>query len=288
MTKIVQNWKDDRLTHKTAQHIFGAVLQEFISHMHLVDENLSRTRISSSYSYTTLDSKDVIGILRHCVALDLEPQTDQLLDKLEKLAGEEDPAPVFQRFFLPFAKDVNGAFIDKASSALAQNVQNKSNVLAGKLIDLYPTLCVGPKPLPPLDWRRARAGCGSVGCLDCLDLDSFLVDPVQEKTEISVKSEERLGHLKRQIAVVHRDDWNRKKPEHDIDTTTTESTFTLSICKTQAGWENEVSLWEQDRKAAIKIFGQVFDDVDLKKALEARIEELGQVTNGGDDNSVQV
>lgn len=285
MTKIVQSWKSDRLTHKTAQHIFRVVLQEFLSHLRLVDTK-DHARISSHYkSSTILQSTDVIGIIRQCVALDLEPQIHQLLGKLEKLASEEEPATAFAGFFLPFAKDLNGVFNDQDSSALAQKVQDMGNVLAEKLIELYPALCVGPKPLPPRDWRRTKAGCG---CTECFDLDTFLVDPVQEKIQISVKSEERLRHLKNRLPTIDTDDWNRRIPEHDSNAKTTDSTFTLSICKTQFRWTHEVRLWEQDRDAAIKIFGDNFDDKDLQKALEARIEELGRVAGGDGNNAIQV
>jgi hypothetical protein len=108
MASIVKGWESHKISHRTAQDIFRAVLQEFIPSIGLADptDESAKTRISSTYIPSTLlDSEGITQLLRQLTSLDLGPQAHQLLDKLEKLAKDEEPAIVFRGFFLPFAKN---------------------------------------------------------------------------------------------------------------------------------------------------------------------------------------
>jgi hypothetical protein len=278
MASIVKGWESHKISHRTAQDIFRAVLQEFIPSIGLADptDESAKTRISSTYIPSTiLDSEGITQLLRQLTSLDLGPQSHQLLDKLEKLAKEEEPAIVFRGFFLPFAKELSRtSAADKSPDALVQEVQSRAQLFMENLVDLYAIRCVGPKPTPPIDWRRTKCGCG---CMECLELDAFLVDPAQKEIQISTKSQDRVDHLKRQLPRIDQGRWERDKPEHDIEVTRTASGFELSIHKTLLAWSTAVKRWEEDRNAAVEEFGRVVNDENIKNSLETRLDRLGHI-----------
>jgi hypothetical protein len=150
---IAKGWKSDKITLKTAQVVFRAVLEDFIPSIKLADPDKGgkRMRISDSDYLPSafLDSEQVIQLLRQCVFLDLGPQVHQLFDKLERLAGDEDPAIVFKGFFLSFARELNEMSADESPGSLAQDIQKIACLFTGKLLNLYASRCVGPKPTPP-------------------------------------------------------------------------------------------------------------------------------------------
>ena len=121
-----------------------------------------------------------------------------------------------------------------------------------------------------IDWRRTECGCG---CMECLQLDSFLVDPVQEEVQISASSEERLCHLQQQLPPIYQDRY-KVRPEHETEIIRSSAGFELSIRKTKLAWTSAVKCWVEDRDAAERVFGHVFDDEDIRKGLEKVLENL--------------
>ena len=113
--------------------------------------------------------------------------------------------------------------------------------------------------------------------MECLELDSFLIDPAQKEIQISVMSQDRVDHLKRQFPRIDQGHWNGGKAEHDTKVTRTASGFELLIHKTQLAWSTAVKFWEEDLNAAEKEFVSVFNDENIKKSLEMRLDRLGHV-----------
>jgi hypothetical protein len=259
---IGKGWKNDKITYKTAQDVLRAVLEDLIPSIRLTaphSETGKRIRISdSSYLIASafVDSEQIIELLRQCVCLDLGPQVHQLFNKLERLASDEEPAIAFKGFFLPFAKELHGMPAEENPSALAQEVHNVGRLFVVKLLDLYSSRCVGPKPSPPTDWQRTKCGCG---CMECLQLDSFLVDPAQEETVISASSEDRVRHLQQQLPLVYQSRYEAARPEHETEIRRTALGFELSIRKTQSAWTSAVKRWVEDRDAAERELGRVFN-----------------------------
>jgi len=111
--------------------------------------------------------------------------------------------------------------------------------------------------------------------MECLQLDSFLVDPVQEETQISVSREDRLRHLQEQLPLIYQGSYKRDRPEHETEIRRTPSGFELSIRKTKLAWTSATKRWVEDRDAAEKVFGRVFDDEDIRKRLGKVLQNLG-------------
>lgn len=269
---IAKAWRSDRISLKTAQVVFHAVLQDFIPNIKLADLDKSgeRKTISSYYHLPRafLDSKQIIQVIRQCVSLDLGPQVHQLFDKLERLASDEEPAIIFNGLFLPLAKELNEMTADQNPGALAQEVHNMACLFTEKLLSLYANRCVGPKPTPPKDWMRTKCGCG---CEECLQLDSFLVDPALEEMHIPASSEDRLRHLQTQLPLIQR------KPEYETEIRRTSSGFELWVHKTKLAWAFSVECWVKDRDVAKEIFDRVFDgDKDMGRDLENAFKKLGE------------
>lgn len=276
LTGIVEGSESHGISRKTIQDVFRAVLQEFIPNIKLAGprgEGPKCVRISSRYIPSTFfDSEQIIQLLRQFTSLDLGPQVHQLFDKLEKLMNDEEPAIAFKGFFLPFAKELSKTLADESTDGLGQEVQSRAQLFMENIVDLYARRCVGPKPTPPGDWRREKCGCG---CTECLGLDAFLVDPTQKEIQISTESQDRVDHLKQQFPRIDQGEWKGDKPEHDTEVTRTNSGFKLSIRKTQLAWSTAARHWVEDRNAAEEEFGRVFDDENIKKSLETRLERLG-------------
>ena len=275
LANAFKGWKSNRISEGTAQDVFRAVLQDFLPSVtpaYPRGETENRIRISSSYiPRTSLDSQEIIQLLRQCTSLSLEPQAHQLLDKLEKLANDEEPATVFKNVFLPLANEFSKTPTDKKQNALVQHVQSRAQLFTEDLVDLYVSRCVGPKPTLPGDWSRTKYGCG---CMECLELDSFLINPVQRDIRINVKSRDRADHLIRRLPEIYLEDWRTHKPEYNTEVACTTSGFELLIYKTQLAWSKAAKHWEEDRDAAQKEFNRVLDDGNLKKRLKERLDEL--------------
>jgi hypothetical protein len=268
---IAKAWRSDRITLKTAKDVFSAVLQDFIPKIKLSDRNENDKRWSTP-NPSFVDSKQIVQLLRQCVSLDLGPQVRQLFDKLERL-GDEEPAIIFGAFILPLSKELNEMSADQNPGKLAQEFHNMACLFTEKLPSLYASRCVGPKPSPPMDWRRTKCGCG---CEECLQLDSFLDDPAQNVMQIQASSKSRLRHLEGQLPLIYQGRYEGSKPEHQTDIIPTPSGFELFIFKTKLAWATSLKLWEQDRDAARKAFDRVFDgNKDIRENLEKALENLG-------------
>lgn len=273
----------------SVQDLFRAILEDFIPSMKLTGPSTAgrRERISEvEYPYVYLNSKKIMQVLLQCVSLGLGAQAEQLLDKLGRLATEERPAEIFTGFFLPLAKELHEMSNDSSPSVKGQEIQSTARLLVERLLELYPNRCVGPKPL---GWQCAACGCG---CTDCLQLDNFLLDPVQQRLEISLSSESRVVHLKEQLPRISQDQvadtyerhWGQpfrraathKAYEHETELKRTSSGFTLSIRKTQSASICARKQWIHDRKYAEELFNSIFDDESLKKNLGKVLGDLGR------------
>ena len=107
LSDIAEAWRSGRITLKTAQDVFSAVLQDFIPNIRLAYDRWREPR--RGYIVDVLhrgdreyhkprpfiDSEQLKNLLRQCSSMDLEPQVCQLLNELERLADDEvDPAIV--------------------------------------------------------------------------------------------------------------------------------------------------------------------------------------------------
>jgi hypothetical protein len=98
--------------------------------------------------------------------------------------------------------------------------------------------------------------------------------------QISASSEDRLRHLQQQVPLINQSRYQRDRPEHETEIRRTASGLKLSIRKTQLAWTSAVKRWVEDRDAAQKVFGLVFDDEDIRKGLEKVLENLGGGCDG--------
>ena len=284
---IAEAWRSDRIALKTAQDVFSAVLQDFIPNIRLTYdrgrgplwemwEYLAEVLFREGREYHRprpfIDSEQIIHLLRQCVSLDLGPQVRRLFNKLERLAVDEvEPAIIFCGLFLPLSKELNEMSADRNPGALAQEVHNMACLFTEKLPSLVASRCVGPKPPPPMDWRRQKCGCG---CEECLQLDAFLDDPALETTYIRAISEDRLRHLENQMPLVGIDILDKYK-EHLTWIQPTPSGFELRIYKRNKRWTFSVERWVRERDAATKIFNFFIDNEDMREDLEKALKNLG-------------
>jgi hypothetical protein len=132
---------------------------------------------------------------------------------------------------------------------LAQEVQEMASQFLEYILDTYVSRCVGPKPTPPKDWQRKQCGCG---CTDCLQLDAFLVDPVQKETRIFAEAQDRIQYLKDQLPQISiSKGWYKSaQPEHETEIIPTGSGFGLLIRKTDLAWSSATEIWKEDNTAA--------------------------------------
>jgi len=217
----------------------------------------------------------MVQLILQCVCIRLEHEWNLLFDKLELLAEVEEPAIVIKTFFVPFA----GKLYHTAAqdlNLLAEGVHKRVTLFMAKIIELYASRCVGPKPMRPADWRRPRLGCR---CEKCVQLDSFLGDPSEKEMLLSAGTADGVRHLKNQLPVINQGGWSGAVPEYEIKE---ESRFVLRICKTEKAWSYAMSNWEEDRDAAQKEFDKAFHDEEMRKKLRERLGQLDarKVGNG--------
>ncbi|KAK5357242.1 hypothetical protein LTR11_011518 [Exophiala xenobiotica] len=184
---------------ETVQDVFRVVLKDFIPCITLAARDKKRIRIGSS-DYVPpahLNPDDIIQLLQQCIILDLGLEVHGLFDKLQNLAATEEPAAVVMKtFFIPFTGKLYKMAAERSTTPVAPETQDRVSTFTAEIFDLYANRCVGPKPMPPVDWRRAECGCG---CEKCLLLDSFLANPSQEESSISAGNEEGVKHLTSQL-----------------------------------------------------------------------------------------
>ena len=89
---IFEAWKRDRITLKTAQDVFSAVLQVFISNIRLADFvplSIRKAAYMNTDKYDQprpfIDTDHIRCLVRQCFSLDLVPQLRQLNNKLDRL-----------------------------------------------------------------------------------------------------------------------------------------------------------------------------------------------------------
>jgi hypothetical protein len=107
LSDIAEAWRSNRITLKTAQDVFSAVLQDFIPNIRLAYDRGREPRRGYIVDVVHrgdreyhkprpfIHSEEIIHLHRQCVSLDLGPQVRQLFNQLERLAVDEvDPAIV--------------------------------------------------------------------------------------------------------------------------------------------------------------------------------------------------
>lgn len=262
----------------TAQDAFRAVLEDFIPCIVLTAHDEKRMRIGSSdfIPPANLDPNDMIQLVEQCITLDLGLQVHRLCDKLQGLAATEEPAAVVMKmFFIPFTGKLSKMVAGHTMSPVAPETKARLSTFTAEIFDLFANRCVGPKPTPPSDWRRAECGCG---CEKCLQLDSFLGNPSQEECSIPAGDEDGVKHLTSQLPRIHPGGlWAQEVPEYD---TRVEPGFTLNIRKTMKAWSHAVESWEKDRDAAQTVFDNAIDDEGKRNILRMSLNRLGEGHHG--------
>jgi hypothetical protein len=256
-----------KIGYRTTQEVFHAVLKDFIP-------SITITMCSGIHSTDppNLNPDDAIQLLRQCVSLNLEPQVQQLLDKLENLAEVEDTATVMKAFFLPFAGKLHNMTTEQGQIQLVKETQNRVSSFMTKILDLYASRCVGPKPPPPVDWQHSKSGCG---CDQCIQFDLFLDNPLQNDILISAGTDDGVQHLRSWLPHMDQDDWI-EIPEYE---TNDELEIALQLYRAENSWPYAVKRWKKDRDVAQKEFDKVFDDKEMRKSMKERLDLLSKNGN---------
>ena len=257
-----------------AEDIYHTILDNFIPRIRLVDTDreTNQTRISDGYiplAYVNWD--DMIQLLQECLVMNLKSRVIQIFDKLKVLAKDEQPPIAFDSFFLRFAKGLTD--IPTGETPLEEEFHEMASQFMEYMLDNYTSRCDGPKPDPPKDWQRKQCGCR---CTNCLQLDAFLVDPVQAETRIFVEAQDRVQHLKDRLPQIYRGRYRSAQPEHETEIIPTGSGFELLIRKTDLAWSSATEIWKEDKNAAERTFGYIFIDEKITVGLKKRLERLSE------------
>ena len=127
-----------------------------------------------------LSADDVALLIR---GLDINPELPKLTAKLEAQAGLVDVV-AFESFFLPLLK----ALIAKLQWSVEQVTRYSS--LFRTTLQMFARRFVQIEPQAG-NWTTTPRGCG---CLDCRQLDQFLINPFQQSISFERSSSER-AHL---------------------------------------------------------------------------------------------
>lgn len=141
------------------------------------------------------------------------------------------------------------------------------------ILDTYASRCVGPKPTPPKDWQRKQCGCGYI---DCLQLDAFLVDPVQKETRIFAEAQDRIQHLKDQLSRISQGWYRDAQPEHQTEIISSASGFELMVQKTKRAWSSAAEIWKEGKTAAERKVEYIFADQKITEGLKKCLERLSK------------
>jgi hypothetical protein len=235
----------------SSQQIFAdnIILDDFIPNIRLVDNDseTSQKRISDAFIPSAcVNRHDMIQLLHRCLVINLKSRVIYIFDKLKLLAIEKrEPAEAFDGFSLRFAKGLTD--IPIGETPLAQVFHEVVTYFMEYILDTYVSRCVGPKPASPKDWQREQCGCG---CTDCLQLDAFLVDPVQKETRIFAEAQDRVQHLKDQVSRISQGWYRGAQPGHQTEIMSSGSGFELMIQKTERAWSSATEVWKENKTAA--------------------------------------
>lgn len=208
----------------------------------------------------TISADDVVTLLDLLDRRDLEIEVLKLIGKLEAEAGIVDVA-AFESFFLPLLE----ALIATISWTSEQVTRYRK--LFQTTLSMYARCFVQIEPQAG-NWTNTPRGCG---CVNCRELDKFLVNASQQSMRFSGKSGVK-QHLRRML--------DRTSIRHDIDRTGVETLVvtkptTPSLVKHEE-WQKRFSKAEEQIKKLDQETLKQLLDVDYEFLTELRKSRRGR------------
>lgn len=210
-----------------------------------------------------MSADDVVTLLDILDRHDLETEALEVIGKLEAEAGVVDIV-AFESFFLPLLE----ALIVRVRWTYEQVTRYERLVKTTLL--MYARRFVQIEPQTG-DWTNIPQGCG---CLDCHQLDLFLVDPSQQSIRFPVRSSSR-AHLHQML---DRTDIRHVTDRTVVETLVVTKPATPSMVKHQE-WEKRFSKAEEqikklDQETLKQLLGVDYEYLtELRKSRRGR-EEL--------------
>jgi len=99
---------------------------------------------------------------------------------------------------------------------------------------------------------------------------------VQKETRIFAEAQDRIQHLKDQLPQISiSKGWYKSaQPEHETEIIPTGSGFEQLIRKTDLARSSATEIWKEDKTAAERSFGYIFEDEKITEGLKKRLERL--------------
>jgi hypothetical protein len=182
-------------------------------------------------------SRDIAALLCRCHTMDLVSELQQITSKIIE-ESKFCNTTMFENVFLPFLKTLKSLIIERQINVNGSPFQE----LFQQLLRTYVNQYVQKKPTQPRDWTREKVQCPS--CQDCVALNKFLSDPMQEEGRFSF-AQARREHLKRTVESKHRG--------FGFLTDTGGSPYTLVIFKTNNQYQSNLHAWNKRRMRAGEI-----------------------------------
>ena len=241
LTGIFDAGTSGEVEESVAQTIFKDVISDMVDNFSLRSLGTAATtkkRVTGYGSFAATrapeapvpddeNSRNIVSLISHCLALKLTTELKGILNRLIEEATTL-PVELFETIYIPFLKGLTTMLLEKKLPLQDLLFQ----MFFQSMISIYIIRYVQSKPTPPKDWVRTKLTCS---CVDCRSVNTFLIDPQQRVGRFAVNKQRR-QHLHSQfngkIGFTHETE-RRGSPQ------------TLVITKTQAAHQAATKAWSE-------------------------------------------